>query len=252
MPAAKKPAAPKKTATSKNPAVSVEKAEPQVPADPKQVVTGWSVKGYPIVKVEAPAAPTVEEKPIEKVEPQDLSSKCSEVEKLLEFLLISKKLQTEPPYVEFCNDLTELLSDCVDDEGKLLIQVKPSRPTKRTQSKVNGSSALRAFWAELIDRPEGATREELFEGGKAQFPDLSPRTMMSQLSQLRLGYNYGVSIHPEYSGRKAKEVNGVYNWLPAEETVLEDYRLSKKEKTVGPIEMIGSDGRVWAGVRMVG
>ena len=94
-------------------------------------------------------------------------------------------------------------------------------------------------------------REELFEGGKAQFPDLSPRTMMSQLSQLRLGYNYGVSIHPEYSGRKAKEVNGVYNWLPAEETVLEDYRLPKKE-TVGPIEMIGSDGSVWAGSRIVG
>ena len=147
-----KAAAPKKPATPKKPAESVEKAETQATVTPKPVVTE-----LPIVNVEAPAAPTVDESPIEKVEPQDLSSKCSEVQKLLEFLLISKRLQSEPPYVELCNDLTELLSDCVDDEGKLLIQVKTSRPTKRTQSKVNGSSALRAFWAELIDRPEGGT-----------------------------------------------------------------------------------------------
>ena len=184
---------------------------------------------------------------------QALASDCTKLEKLCEFLIMSDKLQVTLPCVQFCNDLLEILKGCVDQDGKLKIAVKPINPRggKKTQSKVNGSSALRAFWAELIDRPEGATREELFEGGKKNFPDLSPKTMMSQLSQLRLGYDYGVSIHPEYSGRKAKEENGVYTWLPAEETKLEDYRIAKKEKTVGGIEMIGSDGRVWAGVQKV-
>jgi hypothetical protein len=274
-----KAAAPKKPTTKKpiTKKPSTPKAKVEAPAAPavspqpeKLVVEAWSVTGKPIVRVEAPEQSQKQETKVEtetdlheaekeaKIaaveEMQALASNCTKVEKLLEFLLISKKLQVDPPHVTFCNDLTNLLSDCLDQDGKLKISVKPINPRggKKTQSKVNGSSALRAFWAELIDRPEGATREELFEGGKENFPDLSPKTMMSQMSQLRLGYDYGVSIHPEYSGRKASEINGVYTWLPAEETKLEDYRIAKKEKTVGGIEMIGSDGRVWAGVQKVG
>ena len=237
-----KAAAPKKPTTTKKPAAKLEVVAPAV-SQQVEAEKEAEIAAHDAMKEEKIAA-------MEAV--QALASNCTKIEKHLEFLLMCNQHEMPVPAEKICNDLLELLKGCVDQDGKLKISVKPINPRggKKTQSKVNGSSALRAFWAELIDRPEGATREELFDGGKKNFPDLSPKTMMSQLSQLRLGYDYGVSIHPEYSGRKATEINGVYTWLPAEETKLEDYRTTKK--TVGPIEMIGTDGRVWAGSKMVG
>jgi hypothetical protein len=269
-----KAAAPKKPTTTKKPsAAKLEVVAPAAPAKKSgnfseieekhdaENVESLTAKVFPEKlrevedeqEVKIAAHEAMKEEKIAAMEAvQALASNCTKIEKHLEFLLMCNQHEMPVPAEKICNDVLDLLKGCVDQDGKLKIGIKPLNPRggRKTQSKVNGSSALRAFWAELIDRPEGATREELFEGGKKNFPDLSPKTLMSQLSQLRLGYDYGVSIHPEYSGRKATEINGVYTWLPAEETKLEDYRIAKK--TVGPIEMIGTDGRVWAGSKVVG
>lgn len=289
-PAAKKPAAPKttsaakkavakvsagvkaKAAALKKPAVSVEKAEPQTPADTKQVVTGWSVKGYPIVKVEAPAKKSGNFSEIEaKHDSENVESLTAKVfpEKLREVeqdlaegisrlkgFLNGNRIQDSKAALD---QLEDIIKDLKDAEGNLLIEIKPKKGSRKTVSKENGVSALRTQWALLIDRPEGATREELRQVGLEMFPELNPKTIMGQLSQLRIGYDYGRTagklqkrFFAEYGGRKGVEINGVYKFFePAEE----DYRKpqeAKTEKTVGPIEMIGSDGRVWAGTQMVG
>jgi len=291
-PAAKKPAAPKTTSAAKKAVAKVsagvkakaaapkksiakvveKKAEVQAPADPKQVVTGWSVKGYPIVKVEAPAKKSGNFSEIEaKYDFENVESLTAKVfpEKLREVkqdlsegilrlkgFLNGKRIQDSKAALD---QLEDIIKDLKDAEGNLLIEIKPKKESRKTVSKENGVSALRTQWALLIDRPEGATREELRQVGLEMFPELNPKTIMGQLSQLRIGYDYGRTagklqkrFFTEYGGRKGVEINGVYKFFePAEE----DYRKpqeAKIEKTVGPIEMIGSDGRVWAGTQMVG
>jgi hypothetical protein len=100
----------------------------------------------------------------------------------------------------------------VDEEGNLLIKLTIKNDKKKTTSKVDGTSALRRFWETLVSQEGGVSREDLITQAKEKFPDLSQGTFLKQMWYLRNGKDDKKTIWPEYKGRKAVEINGMFVW----------------------------------------
>ena len=227
-----KAAAPKKPATKATPA----KPKVETPATPEKPALAELAGQVKDKLLEETPTPTIDEKPNLKVESPDLTENISRLKGFLK----GNRIQDSKAALD---QLEDIIKDLKDVEGNLLIEIKPKRGERKTKSKENGVSALRREWAMLIDAG-GATREELLQKAREVSPDLQSHTIRGQMSLLRRGINGKAQI--EYAGRLAREINGMFVW--AEEA----QPLNRDQKSAGPIEMIGTDGRVWAGSRMVG
>lgn len=233
-----KAAAPKKPATKATPAKPAAKPKVETPATPEKPALAELAGQVKDKLLEETPTPTIDEKPNLKVESPDLTENISRLKGFLK----GNRIQDSKAALD---QLEDIIKDLKDAEGNLLIEIKPKRGERKTKSKENGVSALRREWAKLIDEG-GATREELLKKAQEVSPDLLGHTVRGQMSLLRRGING--KAQNEYAGRFAKEVNGMFVWAeePQPSRVSED-----KGKIAGPIEMIGSDGRVWAGRKWV-